>query len=262
MNGDGGTAVPTKGWITPPEPVVVAPEMDMTAIALASAMESLIALGASVHPRNVQGELGPSDAGQRCDRRLAYKLARTPRTNFRDPLRSLVGVGVHGELATIFARLGHRTGRWLIEHPVEYRGIAGTCDLYDRYDGTVIDFKTTTLKKLAEVKRQGPPAHYLTQVQIYAAGLAEGGETPLRVALLYVPIDGALKDIWAYVRPVDTSVAFDAVDRVERLANVHPELAKPTPDRLCGWCDHYRPDSTDLRQGCPGRIEEKKTNDA
>jgi hypothetical protein len=235
-----------------PDPVKVDHVMDASAMALASTYDSLLALAASNNPRSLQRLVGSSEAGAACERQIAYKLAGTPATNYRDPLRTIVGSESHLNLAELMTQLNNGGRRWLIEQAVEFKGIPGTVDLYDRHLRTVIDWKTVLLKKLNMVKREGPPRTYITQLQLYAAGLRALGEDPRRVALLYVPLDGELSDLWAWTAPVDESIAVDAADRLERIATVVPELTPPTPDRLCPWCDHYRPGSTDLKVGCPG----------
>lgn len=231
--------------------------MDPTAMALATALDSLIALGSATKPRTLQVAVGSSEAGQRCDRRIAYRLHGVRPCNFRDPLRSLVGEEFHLALADMFTRLNAGSARWLVEAPILYRGMPGTVDLYDRHTRTIVDWKSSTRSKIRQVRREGPPVHYKVQLQIYAAGLRAQGEDPQRVALAYVPTDGELSDLWCWVSPVDERMAVDALDRIEKLAGVEPAEATPTPDRLCPWCSHFRPGSTDLATGCPGNTEEK-----
>jgi hypothetical protein len=240
-------------WDVAPAPVKVEHVMDASAMALASTYDSLLALAASNSPRSLQRTVGSSEAGADCERQIAYKLAGTTPTNYRDPLRTIVGSESHLSLAGLMGQLNNGGARWLIEQPVIFRDIPGTVDLFDRHLHTVIDWKTCLLKKLGMVKRDGPPRTYTTQLQIYAAGLRAMGEDPRRVALLYVPLDGELSDLWAWTAPVDESIAVDAAERLERIATTAaPALTPPTPSRLCPWCDHYRPNSTDLTVGCPG----------
>lgn len=215
-------------------------------------LRSLVSLGAVTMPRALQTTLGSSEAGHLCDRRIAYKLAAVPMVNLRDPLRSLVGVGVHSALASIFYRLNATSGRFLVERDLDYRGMPGTVDLFDRYTKTVIDWKTTTLAKLKRLRHEGPTASYVVQTQLYGAALVAAGEDVRHVALAFLPIDGELNDLWVWRAPFDPSIADRAIDRIKRLAGKRPEDVRATPDHLCPWCAHYRKGSSDLTQACPG----------
>ncbi len=243
----------SREW-TAPSPVDEGPReaFDPEAYALEAALRSLVMLGAVTSPRSVQATLGSSEAGYVCDRRVAYKLAGVPAANMRDPLRALVGVGVHSVLASIFYRLDATAGRFLVERALSYRGIPGTVDLFDRFTKTVVDWKSTTAAKLKRLRHEGPTASYVVQTQLYGAALAAAGEDVRHVALAFLPIDGELADLWVWRAPYDQAVADRAIDRIERLAGRAPKDVPATPDRLCPWCHHYRKGSTDLTVACPG----------
>jgi len=264
------TPEPAQAWAQP-QPVK-APTLDPDAYALADVLRTLIALGSFTTARSTQVSLGSSEAGHPCDRRLAYKLRRSdPATstawttaqvqqqpahaNLRDPLRALVGSGFHAAVAEIFTRLDGGSGRFLVESSVEYRGTPGTADLYDRWTGTVIDWKSSLKSKISHIRRDGPSAQYLTQVQLYGAALKARGEDVRTVALAWVPVDGELSGVYVWRAPFDQTVADEAIDRLVRLRGLPPEKARATPDRLCPWCSHYLPGSTDLTIGCPGEVK-------
>jgi hypothetical protein len=232
--------------------------MDPTALALAAEVESLIQLGAATSPRSLQPSVGASEVGAECDRRMSYRMRGVPPTNQTDPLRALVGLGGHLALAELFTRLGSGTGRFLVEQRIVYRGLPGTCDLFDRYRHVVIDWKMPTLSRLKKYKIDGVPRHYSTQVQVYGAGLTLLGERVDKVAVCFLPVDGQLSDLWAWISPYDVRIADDAIERLERLRGVRPEDATPTPSRLCGWCDNFLPNSTNIAAGCPGMTEGKQ----
>jgi hypothetical protein len=239
-------------WQTPPARDTTPPPIDVEAYALGQTLSTLIQLGAANLPRSTQVSLGSSEAGHGCDRRIAYKLAGTKPTNVRDPLRALVGSEKHAVLAEIFTQLSIHTGRYLVEVPVGYRGIPGTCDLFDVATGTVIDWKTTLKNKLSHLRGQGPRPSYTTQVQLYGAGLEAAGYEVRHVALAFIALDGDLDDIWVWRTRYDQAVADAAIDRVEALTDQDPAIVPATPDSLCGWCSHYRPGSMNLAIGCPG----------
>lgn len=267
ISGPGGrpqeTDAAVLAWAQPAP--VTTPTVDPDAYALADVLRNLVSLGAFTTDRSTQVSLGSSEAGHPCDRRLSYKLRlaeptdrlgrRTAATNFRDPLRALVGSGVHSALADIFERLDGGSGRFLVESKVDYRGIPGTADLFDRWSGTVIDWKTTLKSRVSRVRSEGPRPQYVTQVQLYAAALAARGEAVRSVALAFIPVDGELAGMYVWRSPFDVRIADAAVDRLDRLRGTAPERVKARPDELCPWCSHYLKGSTDLSVGCPGKTE-------
>ena len=100
---------------------------------------------ADSNPRHLQRELGPSEVGHPCARKLAFGMMQVPRSNPEwDCLPSAYGVAMHTwlEEAAIMAneRLGYN--RWITERKVEVRpDLWGTADLYDTETATVIDWK-------------------------------------------------------------------------------------------------------------------------
>lgn len=240
-------------WGTPPprQQTTVAAD-DVEAYAYGRVLAELLGLAHSTTGRSVQVALGSSEAGAACDRRIAYRLAGVRPTSLRDPLRTMIGTGFHLVAADAFRHLSEHTGRFLVEHPVVYRDVPGTCDLFDRSTGTVIDWKTTTKDKISHLKSQGPSPTYVVQGMLYAAGLAALGFEVRTVVLAFVPIDGELKDIWCWRSRFDQAIADAAIDRVNTLVGRDPASVSARPDRLCGWCDHYQPGSRDLAVGCPG----------
>lgn len=221
-------------------------------------LRELIWTGASTQPRSLQKAAGMSEIGSDCDRELAYKIAGTPRSNFdSDPMASLVGTGIHLVLADIFRRLDAGTGRWMIEQPVDYRGIPGSADAYDRRRKLLIDWKSTSKSKLRNVRADGPPLRYIVQTQLYGQALKALGEDPQRLALVYLARDGGLTDLYVWTTHLDAGIADAAVTRYHdisaRLQNKTPAEITPHPNRLCGWCDFHAPNSTDPARSCPGQ---------
>lgn len=243
-------------WTLPAERDTSLPPIDPIAFAAVESYTSLIALGAATSPRSLQLAIGSSEIGFDCDRRLAYKLAGTrPVHRSLDPMRSIIGIGVHLELAQIFDRLDNESGRFLIEQIVMYRSVPGQVDLYDRFNGMVVDWKTSTASRIRQYRREGLPRNYTTQIQMYGAGLTVLGETPKNTAIITLPIDDDLSKAWAWVTPYNQSIADAAVDRLNSLRGRDPAEVPNHPDRLCQYCDHFRPESKDLRIGCPGPSE-------
>lgn len=255
-------------YVLPPEADVSAqvyrqeladrPELLPNAI-LAELCRDAIWQASVTSPRSLQPTLGASEIGGECNRQMAYRAVFTPAVNFRDPMRVIAGTGLHEALANMFQRLDSGSGRYLIERRCEYRGVPGTVDLFDRRRGQVIDWKSAMPDKLPDIRRNGPPRKYIVQVQLYGAALEQAGETVRNVAVVYVPLGGELSDLRAFTVPYDRSVADDAIDRfntiTEQASSSGPGAVGANPTRLCGWCAHYRPGSTDLDQACPGTSE-------
>lgn len=251
----------TTKWADP-APVPEAPEpppLDPINMILADALRELIWTGATSSERSLQTVPGMSEIGGVCDRELYYKLAEIPPVNLAaDPMPSIVGTGFHLHMERIFSKLDRR--RWLVEVPLDYRGIPGTGDLYDRRRRLLIDWKSTSKGKLRRLRTDGPPERARIQVQLYGAALRELGEDPQRLALVYIPRDGSLDDLWVWSTPPDQAVVDAAVARYERLADAAVRTAPPAdisarPGPLCGYCAHHAPGSTDLRRGCPGQTQ-------
>lgn len=235
---------------------------DAEAYALESSLRSLIFLGAATSERSQQTAIGASDLGTACDRKLAYQLAHTPPAHITDPLRALVGIGLHSVMADVFRRLDGGSGRFLVERQVRFRGIPGTADLYDRMTHTVVDWKTVFKNKLARLRMDGPPRHYVVQVQTYAAGLHAAGEDVRWCAIAYLPVDGTLDDMWIWRTAFDPTVADNAVTRVNAISElqmtdvtgrIRPSTVEAAPSNLCPWCEHYHKSAVDLDAACPGK---------
>lgn len=255
-----------------PAPEDAPPDPGDTLSALtAERVREAISIASALAPRSQQARLGPSELGMSCDRALAHRVTGTVPSgqSKSDPLAALVGTGVHLVMAECFRRLAGRTGRYLIEHRVTYRGVTGSVDLYDRHHRMAVDWKSTTKAKIRRVRRDGPPFRYLVQAHTYAAGLIDAGEPVEYVAIVYVPVDGTLDDVHVIVRPFDRAITDRAIDRYEAIARDAAERGPAAlPARtsaLCGWCPWLRPNRPADAHGCPGQsalseVEGNKSN--
>src|SRR5580700_9435480 len=62
--------------------------------------------------RSLQTQIGPSELGTPCLRRLGYRILDWPATNTdSDPWPALVGTSVHAQMAAIFAQRNAELGR-------------------------------------------------------------------------------------------------------------------------------------------------------
>lgn len=209
-------------------------------------------------PRTLQPEIGPSELGLACSRQIAYRLAGAVPVNMAvDPLPSVAGTALHAWLSDVY-RAKQPPGRYLVDHPVSFRGVRGTLDLYDRRAARVVDWKFPRKAKARKIRHDGPPRHYRWQAQVYAAGLAAEGETPTSCAVVFVPVDGSLSEVFGWQFDVEPAVAEQAVDRLTTVKEQLAEAGSPAgveaqPSRLCPWCPFYRLHwSGDLDIACPG----------
>src|SRR5258708_7059039 len=83
---------------------------------------SLIGFAAANAPRSLQEALGPSEAGEPCTRRLAYKMMYTPPAAAeRDvPWAAIQGTALHAWMAEVFRAENIKLGRerYLVERRV------------------------------------------------------------------------------------------------------------------------------------------------
>lgn len=244
-----------------PAPKPVEQILDPVALVLGDALREGIWTAAATASRSQQRALGFSELGTACQRRLGYRLRGTPASHWADPLKSTVGTGVHLILAEYFRRLDAGTGRYLVEHPVSYRGIHGTVDLFDRRRKVAVDWKTKSLAKIKRARREGPSPDYITQVHGYGTALRSQGEDVTHVAIVYVPVDGELGDIYVWVERLDQAVVDKAIARVEDIGSrSQPASSIPaSPSPLCGWCPFYNPLLAEASAtACPGSNEIKE----
>jgi hypothetical protein len=228
---------------------------------IAAVLRDLLYMAMTGDERSRQVEPGPSELGNECDLALGYKALGHHDVHFTDPLARFVGTGTHGALAAAVTHIDGGRQRYLVEAAVKVDGIRGHTDLHDRRLHAVVDWKTSTKAKIKEKRRKGVPVRTLVQLNLYAHGLREAGETVEDIVVVYLPVDGTLDDVWVYSAPVDPDVASFYLDRYARIRETATtsglDALTPTPTALCGWCDFYNPSATQRDQGCRGQQEGK-----
>lgn len=222
------------------------------------------------HPRSQQSEIGPSEVGISCDRRIGYKLLGHPEPQ-KVNWKATVGTAIHAWLETVFDgyNLDHAEfageERYLIENrvsagPVPFLGyeLEGSCDLYDRVTGIVIDHKTISPSQLKKYRSQGPSQQYRAQAHIYGYAWRRAGFAVTAVAIAFLPRNGELTEAYIWSEPYDEQVALDAMARLAGIAQVTRTLGAiaptylPTSDAYCPWCPFFKAGSTDPAVACPG----------
>jgi hypothetical protein len=238
-----------------PEPGPL-PLPDIPSMILEESIRDAIWMSEATSHRSKQAEIGWSEAGDACPRKLAYALTGTAKISYADPLKAMVGTGGHLIMAQHYQRLDNGSGRYVTEVPLEYRGIPGTADLLDRRRRVVIDWKFKPIAKVKRLIREGVEKlspGYVVQAHGYGAGLRAAGEDVSSVALAFVPTDDTLAGIHVWSAPLDETVADKAADRLDALRGFGPHQIPPRPSPLCPWCPWYRAGwAGDRATACPG----------
>ncbi|SEG90865.1 hypothetical protein SAMN02982929_05328 [Saccharopolyspora kobensis] len=219
-------------------------------------------------PRSLQSSLGPSEIGEPCPRRLAYRLMGEQRVNTgSDPWPAIVGTAVHAWLAEAFLAANTWLGRirYLVETRVTIReGLSGSCDLYDVDTARVIDHKVVGETAMREYKRNGPPQQYRAQAHLYGVGLARLGLPVSEVCLAFYPRGGMLAGLHVWAEPFDPAIAAEALARHDRVLEAacaldvdrHPDHYGHIPaatGHRCTWCPWFAP-GTPVGATCPGHM--------
>lgn len=219
----------------------------------------------AANPRHLQVELGPSEIGHPCMRKMALGLMQVPRCNPEyDPLPSIFGVAMHtwlqGAAEYDNERLGRR--RWITETKVEVTpSLSGTADLYDCDTDTVVDYKNLGYTSFAaKVKNTGPT--YKHQVFLYGKGFARLGYPVKRVAIAILPRTGTLTKMHLDIYDYDEAVADAVLARRDTVMlmlddftpDTNPERYQwfPTTPSECVWCQWWSPNPRNPMQ-CDGK---------
>jgi hypothetical protein len=233
---------------------------------IGTALRSAVVDQANNAPRSQQRALGPSEYGDPCARRLAYKLMDEPKTNTdSDPWASILGTAGHTWLADALLGDNQRAGelRWIVEQRLHVRpGLEGSCDAYYVPRHAVVDHKIVGPSKLREYRTSGPPEQYRKQVHIYGRGYQLLGLPVQEVALAFYPRAGQLSGLHVWSEPYDEHIALDAMARVDQILEVvleldvehHPQnytVIPRKPGRGCLYCPWLRP-GPDTGRACPG----------
>jgi len=225
--------------------------------------------------RSRQTAIGPSEAGEPCARKLAYKMIGVTATNTAtDPLPSVVGTGAHAWLADTFTAHNAILGRtrWHVEKRVQCGPLAGSCDLYDEDTYMVIDHKFPGAAAMKKYIASGPSEVYRIQAHLYGLGFVNEGKRVDRVAIVFYPRGGMLGSSHMWSEAYNPAIAQAAIDRLHGIAlaidlwmaSTNGDIAAtidqiaPTVSRLCSWCPNLVYASNDLSLGCPGEATKEE----
>lgn len=241
---------------------------DQYAAQLREDITDIVLWASSRSDRSQQKELGASEVGVSCLRRLGYRMAGTAEVNTdNDPWPAIVGTAVHTwlENAVTSYEKTHRLGRWETEMKVMAGPVPGHTDAYDKKFFAVIDYKNPGTTAMTEIRKGHIDQQYIEQVQMYGYGHVQAGRRVDRVALVFFPRAGYLQGTYVWSAPYDETIALAALDRVNRVAAGHRyyqiadnpanwEKIPATPSKSCTWCAWYKPDELSASgAGCPGK---------
>lgn len=223
---------------------------------LEDAQIKMLALDMLKNPseRDKQSLIGPSEIGNSCDYCIGNRLLKVPKAKSLYWLGAKIGTAIHNELEV--------EGKKHVVTPANYRFEAlegasieekyplGTIEGY----GTVklkpdlvlvkyhhlVDWKTSSAKKVTKYKLDGLPMQYVYQQQLYAWGLNKNGVKIERCSLVFINREGTTdKDIWVSSFDYDESLALKAWDRLELIwtylqSGNDVETLESAPD--CYYC--------------------------
>jgi hypothetical protein len=219
--------------------------------------EELIAMiktKAAAAPRSLQVELGPSEIGHPCYRKIAYQLLQVPRCNPEyDPLPSIIGTATHHWLegAARYAneQLGHE--RWWVETKVKVaEDISGHCDLYDSDNHVVIDYKFPGTSRFTKYRKEMNIV-YRRQAHFYGLGFENAGLPVRRVAIALLPRGGTLHNMHLWSEDYSREYALDGLRKHRQVIELMDDLdVESNPERFqwlpvsgpdCLFCSHFAP---------------------
>lgn len=204
--------------------------------------------------RSMQKAIGPSEIGG-CRRRAWHRINHTPNQN--DDTLSMaawMGTAIHAALERRLKRIDPFGERFLLEQSVGVSDLVGHVDCYDGDNREVIDWKTTTKRKLSSF----PSEQQRWQVQVYGYLMNANGHPVETVTLVGIPRDGNELDVKIHSEPYDRAIAEEALAWLGEIGEWDQEHDDPPepemPVRFCrDYCQFYNPTAGLARlDGCEG----------
>ena len=228
------------------------------------------------HPRSLQKELGPSEIGHPCSRKLVLHIIDAPECNPGfDPLPSEIGIAYHARMERHLLATNIRLGRerYIAEQRVtSWHGgeggagdLVGSADCYDTDTHTVLDWKILGNTSMDDMRLHGPKTSYRRQVQLYGRAYELLGYPVKSVAIVAIPKSGTTYGIKAYPYAYDPTVADRVRERWHQLivlADVlgverNPKMtaAVEAVEETCEFCPFFSrtPDGSGYQCAGPGK---------
>jgi hypothetical protein len=227
-------------------------------------------------PRSMQTALGPSEFGDPCPRKLAYKISGMPEPEsyVDDPWFAIMGTAVHTTIGSALERqnqLASARGEmapWLIEQRVSVRtgldgSLEGSLDAYNWFMRRVVDHKLVGITSHRKYRRFGPSKVYHVQIQGYAVGAMNMGIPVEKVSIAFYPrFAGITEGLHVWTGPFKPEIVEKALRRLDIITELVRQLnplANPgkfrdiasVPSDDCRLCPWLRP-GQDTGMTCPG----------
>ena len=206
-------------------------------------------------PRSRQTQIGASEIGHPCARRLAYKtLGVEPINTDMDSWPAIVGTSVHAYLEKAFKK----DPDYLTEVKVVLAPwTKGTADLVHIPSKTVIDHKVVGVTALKAAKADGISEQYRVQLNMYATGLRLMDIEIENIAVMYWSRSGWMRDAFAITEPYDEALVDKSLERYDAItaasaAGVQVLPLIPTTPSNCMYCPFFFPLSTNASESCNG----------
>lgn len=193
---------------------------------------ALLLLHRQLDARAHQGEIGWSDIGG-CRRRARYIMDGYEPVNKVSSVVAMIGTAIHNQLKVVCEALGMPA-----EWEVEYAGIKGHFDRYEKEFSRLVDPKTTTSRHLESVKLHNPPINHIWQLSGYGAGMITKGYPVKTLRLDYIARDTG--EEWQYEWHFDPQDVEDALEWKRDIEDVPFDLVPRDYAPDSAWC-----------QGCP-----------
>jgi hypothetical protein len=242
-------------------PSMAAPVFIKDKTGWAEPIKEMVLNYANERPRSIQTALGPSSAGNPCDRALVGLMSGFEGSPDSNPWLATVGTAVHLLLADMLEGINEKAVKagekkqWLVEQhlPIKAPAIpSGNGDGFHIPTGTVLDWKILGKTSLDDIQKNGPSDLYRIQLHIYGLGYAQLGYQVNDVLLVALPRNANpnlpfLHESVMWKEPWDMDVAVKAVKRVEELymkarelkAATNPkrlQLVQASPGKSCYFC--------------------------
>jgi hypothetical protein len=205
--------------------------------------------------RSQQKQVGPSEIGG-CRKKTWLRLNGYESTNPNTlRLAAIMGTAIHTYIEQAFERQDPFQDKYQLEVEVEYEGLMGHVDMYDKENKEVVDWKTVKKSNLTYF----PSKQQRMQVQLYGYLLNKNNVEVNTVTLVAIPRDGDERDIVFHSEPYDESVALDGLKWLEE---VKAMKEAPAPEKDAFFCQHYCGfyDKSG-KAGCMGKGKEQAEGD-
>lgn len=232
-------------------------------------------------PRSMQTKLGPSEIGEPCARKLAYKLSGfpEPESYVDDPWYAIMGTAVHTHIGTVLdwensmAEAQGAEPQWLIEERVTVRvgpdgvELDGSMDAYNYRLRRPVDHKLVGKTNHTKYRRHGPPMDYKIQIHAYGVGATKRGLPVEKVSIAFYPrFEYLSKALYVWTEPFNPALVDKALARLDIIAEM-VRLLNPLADPMqftkiqklpsdnCRLCPWLRPSEEDTGMTCPGNMK-------